>query len=100
MTNSITREYFKIIVETATRLLEHPSTPDESVLSTLNVISRVIDLISLDYGFVFESALFSSLYNHIVTVAYYTEEIALLSNRILLKTIVKFERLNESLLTR
>lgn len=99
-TNSITRDYFKIIIETLTRIVEHPSTPDESCLFALNWVLRAVDLISLDYGFIFESRLFASLYNSIITAAYSNDEIALVANRILLKTIKKFDQLTEPLLTR
>lgn len=99
ITNAFTRDYFKIMIETLTRVLEHASTPDESCLFVLDWLLRTLDLVALDYGFVFDSPLFVALYHAIVTCAYVNDEIALVASRILFKTITRFD-LDDSLLNR
>ncbi len=101
LTNAPTRDYFKTIIEIIVKILPHSSTTLDISLLCLNWISEIIDHLTIDSSYIFESSLFSTLVHSIITTAYSNEaEISLSCSKILLKILKKFSSLNESVLFR
>jgi serine/threonine-protein kinase SMG1 len=102
-TNSSTRDYFKIIIEIFIKTLSNATSTRDINILTLKWLHEILEILSIENnGFIFEDKLFIKLYNCIITLAYSTEEeLCLISNKALTKTLEKFGvKISESILLR
>ncbi len=67
LTNAPTRDHFKIMIEILTKIISHSSSSFDLSLLILNWLTEIIDLISTDNSYIFETPLFTNLYNGVIT---------------------------------
>ena len=62
-TESSTRDQFRIIIEILTKLIGHATSSFDLVTLILNWLVEIIDFISIENAYIFDSLLFTHLYN-------------------------------------
>jgi serine/threonine-protein kinase SMG1 len=66
LTNAPTRDQFKIIIEILTKLISHTTSSFNLVSLILNWLVEIIEFISVENAYIFDSLLFTNLYNGII----------------------------------
>lgn len=99
--DSPTKDYFRIIIETITKLIAHPTTSIDITVLLLNWSVKIIECITVENGTIFSSNLFVNFINAIITTAYTNEdEITLVCHQFFIKLLQRFDKINDSCLNR
>ncbi|CAF0784356.1 unnamed protein product [Brachionus calyciflorus] len=100
-TDSPTRDYFRIIIETITKLISHPTTSLDISVILLNWSIKLIESITVENGSILSTNLFINFINSIITCSYsHEDEIVLLGHQMFVKILQRFDKISESCLNR